>query len=228
MGASLIGAGISAAGQIGGAVAGGKSAKKVAEIQAQTADKQMAQTKQFYDDAVARDAPDIGYGNSAATLYNGAIGNGGDASASAKALEAFQNSTGYQTTLSNDLNAVNASAYAAGAGRSGAALKALQDRGAYDAQQSFQGWLGNLNTSVQTGANAKNSLTGAATTALNSNNQAIGNAGAASSNAALASGASTSNLLQNLGNIAANAYQSSYAPNQPNAAYGVRGSDGIV
>jgi hypothetical protein len=203
-------AALSAAGQVGGAVASGKAAKKVAKIQQKTAEEQMAQTRQFYDDAVTRYQPEIGYGNSALNLYNDAIGNGSDPNTANTALSAFQDSTGYKTTLTNDLAATNASAYAAGLGKSGAALKALQDRGAYDAQQSYNSWLGDVNTSVQTGANAKAALTGAGTTALASNNTALTNSANASSNAALASGASTSTALQNLGNLASNAYQSSY------------------
>jgi hypothetical protein len=206
------GAALGAAGQIGGAVAGGKAAKKVAKIQAKTAADQMAEARSYYNDAVTRYQPDITAGNGASALYNGALGNG-DADAAAKALSAFQSSTGYQTTLHDALDSVNASAYAGGAGNSGAALKALQDRASYEAQQSNQQWLGNLNTSVQTGLTAKNSLSGQATNALATTSAAQASAANASSNAALASGATTSTALQNLGNLAQNAYQSSYVPN---------------
>jgi len=202
-------AALSAAGTVGGAVASGKAAKKVAKIQAQTASDEMAQTKQFYDDAVTRYQPEITAGNSALSLYDGAIGNG-DSTAATAALNAFQGSTGYQTTLANDLASTNASAYATGLGKSGAALKALQDRANTDAQASYQTWLGDVNTSVQTGANAKAALTGAGTTALTSNNQAVQNAGNASSGAAATTGASTASALQQLGQIAGNAYNSSY------------------
>lgn len=217
-------AALSAAGSIGGAVASGKSAKKVARIQAKTAADEMAMYQKMYDNDVARYQPEINYGNSAESLYNGAIGNGGDANAAANALAAFQNSTGYQTTLKNDLNAVNANAYASGLGHSGQALKALQDRGAYDAQQSFQNWLGNLNTSVQTGAGAKAALTGASQVATAGSASAAQNSANASSNAALSSGNAIANAFQNLGNIASNAYQSSYGSGGlPNFQWGQQG-----
>lgn len=203
-------AGISAAGSIGGAIAGGKSAKKVAKIQQKTAEEQMAQTKQFYDDSVARYQPDITQGNAASSLYAGLLGDGGDAASSAAALQQWKNSTDYQNTLNEALNGVNASAYAAGMGRSGAAMKALQDRAATVADGTLQQYLGNLNTQVQTGANAKAALTGAATTAVTSNNATAQNAANAASNAALSTGNTTASLLGNLGNLAATAYQSSY------------------
>ena len=203
-------AALSAAGQVGQSVAAGKSAKKVAKIQQKTAEEQMAQTRQFYNDAVTRYQPDIDQGNKASALYAGLLGDGGDAASSAAALAQWKNSTNYQNTLNEALNGVNASAYAAGMGRSGAALKALQDRAATVADGTLQQYLGNLNVQVQTGANGKAALTGAGTTAVTQNNAAIGNAGTASSNAALAQGNASANMWQNLGNIASNAYQSSY------------------
>lgn len=214
-------AAISAGGQVAGAVAAGKSAKAVAKIQAKTAAAQMAQTKQFYDDAVTRYQPDINQADSASKLYAGLLGDGGDAASSAAALAQWRNSTSYQDTLNSALNGVNASAYANGMGNSGAAYKALQDRAATTANSSLQQYLGNVNTQVQTGANAKSALTGAGTTALTSNNAAVQNSANASSNAALASGNATSNMWANLGNIASNAYQSSYGSSSlPNFQWG--------
>lgn len=158
---------------------------------------------------MARYEPEVTAGNSAGELFNGAIGNGDDA-ASAAAYKKFQDSTGYQTTLDNSLAATNASAYATGLGRSGVALKALQDRGAYNAQQTFQSWLSNLNTSQQTGLTAKGGISGIALNTLNSNNQSSSNAANAASNSALATANGWASAVQNIGNLATDAFKSSY------------------
>jgi hypothetical protein len=221
------------AGAIGGAAISSKGAKKAAETQAASAAAQRAQDLGMYNDAVTRYQPDINYGNNAQNLYNGADGNGGDPASAAKALAAFQNSTGYQTTLSNDMGAINSNAYANGLGRSGAALKALQDRGAYDAQQSYGSWMDDLNRTIQTGGNAKAALSGAQTTAVAGSNAATQAAADASSNASLSSASSAAAALGNLGNLAANAYNSSYGNSGGNinnnyAAYGWNSQGGNI
>lgn len=221
----MAGAALGAAGSIAGGVISGKGAKKAAKIQQKTAEEQMAQTKQFYDDAVTRYQPDIDQANRASNLYAGLLGDGGNAQASQDALNTWKNSVSYNTVLNNALNDVNANAYAGGMGRSGAAMKALQDRGTDIANSYLQTYLGNLNTQVQTGANAKSALTGAGTTALGQNNQSLGNAGNAASNAALSTANTWSNVLQNLGNTASNAYQSSYGSTGGPGAYQYGGQD---
>ena len=213
MPSAAIGAGISAVGSVAGGVASGKGAKAAAKIQAQTAANQLAATQKYQADNEARYQPEITSGNNALSMYDDAIGTGTDPNAAATALSTFQGSTGYKTTLANALSATNASAYAAGLGKSGGALAALQDRGANVAQQSYQGWLGNLQPPIAAGSNAKAALAGVSGTALAASNAATSNAGNASSTAALATGASTSNALNQLGQLASNAYTSSYTPN---------------
>ncbi len=212
MPAAVVGAGISAAGSVAGGIASGKGASKAAKIQAQEEDKQIAATQQYQAANEARYAPDVAAGNSALGLYDDAIGTGTDPNAAATALSAFQNSTGYKTTLGADLAATNASAYASGLGKSGAALGALADRGAYDANQSYQSWLGNLQTPIAVGTTAKAALAGVSENALNSTNAATSNAANAASTAAIANGATTSNVLQQLAGLGSTAYNSSYAP----------------
>jgi len=134
---------------------------------------------------------------------------GGDGGAS-KALDTFRNSTGYQDLLQTGLSAVNSNAYARGIGDSGSTLKALQRKGTAIADQSAQGWLGNLGTLMNLGGQARGLVAGVGTNSVNAINQATQNGADAQSNAALVSGQNWSNVLQNIGNSAAYAYGSSY------------------
>ncbi len=195
---------------VAGAAIQGKGAKKAAKIQQQTADKQMAQAQQFYTAAEGRYQGDIAQGDRARDLYAGMLGDGGDAAASKAAYDTWKNSVSYKSNLDTALKSVNANAYAQGMGRSGAAWKALQDRGAMVADGFQQNYMNNVNTQVQTGANAKAALTGAGQQQLTSNNASLGNAGNAASNAAISTAAGWSNAIQNIGNLAGNAYKSSY------------------
>jgi len=203
-------AGISAAGTVAGGVVSGKGASKAAAIQAKSAADQLAFQKQMYGDDVARYQPDIARGDTAATNYSALLGLGGDQKAADDAFATWKAGTGYQNTLNAALDGVNASAYASGMGRSGAALKALQDRAGQVADGTYNSYMGDLSNVVQTGANAKASLTGASTSAVSQNAATTSNAANASSNAALSSAASTSSALQSLGQLGAYAYNSSF------------------
>lgn len=141
-------------------------------------------------------------------------GGGDGAQASGAALDAFRGSTGYQDLVREGLGAVNANAYARGAGDSGATLKALQDRGTSLADRSAQGWLGNLGTLMNLGGQARGLVAGVGTNSVNANNAASQGAADASSNAALINGQNWSSALQNIGNSAAYAYGSSYGSPQ--------------
>jgi hypothetical protein len=210
---AIAAAGISAAGSVAGGVAAGKGAGKAAKIAAQTADKQRAMYESMYHDAEARYQPEIGYENSALSLYNGLLGNGGDAKAASNALNTWLNSTDYQYQLNQANNSVNANAYASGLGRSGAALKALQDRASNITSGYLQTYLGDLqNGPIASGLSAKGALTGVSQTATTGSANAVGTAGQTEANAAVAQGAAYAKMFQNLGNIASNAYQSSYSP----------------
>lgn len=196
----------------------GKSAKKVAKIQAQTASEQIAAQKAQLQQQVDLNQPAITRGNSAADLYGGFLGVGDQAQSDA-ALQAFRGSTGYQDLLKTGLGAVNASAYARGMGNSGAAMKQLQDRGAGIANQSYQGYLGNLNTLIGAGTQAAGNVAGVSQNVTNQIGAISQNSADAASNAALAQGSAYQGTLQNLGNIAADYFSnrqgtssSSYTP----------------
>lgn len=207
---AIAAAGISAAGSVAGAAIGGKGAKKVAKIQAKTAEQQMAQTKLFYDNAVTRYQGDINQADKARDLYAGLLGDGGDPAAAHAAYDTWKNSAGYQNSYDEALRGVNSNAYASGMGRSGAALKALQIKAGDVANNYFQTYMSNVDRQVQTGANAKSAITGAGTNALAANNAAMQSSADATSNAQLAASSGWANAFKNIGNAAANAYQSSY------------------
>lgn len=126
------------------------------------------------------------------------------------ALDAFRGSTGYQDLVKEGLAAVNANAYARGMGRSGATYKALQDRGTSLADRSAQGWLGNLNTLMNYGGQARGLVAGVGTNTVSAVNSATQSGADASSNAALLSGQNWAQALQGIGLAASQAYGSSY------------------
>ncbi len=138
-----------------------------------------------------------GSGRDLSNFTSGA-GDGG----SGAALDAFRGSTGYKDLVREGLAAVNSNAYARGMGNSGATLKALQDRGTSLADRSAQGWMGNLGTLINAGNAARGNVAGVGQSSVAATNAALSGAADASSNAALASGANWSNVLQNLGNAA--------------------------
>lgn len=209
-------AGIGLAGSLIGGITGGKGAKKAAKIQAQAAQQQIAAQREAQAQITALNQPAITRGNEASSLYGGFLGVGGG-SASAKALQTFRNSTGYQDLLKTGLGAVNANAYARGMGDSGATLKALQDRGATIANSSSQQWLGNLGNLINAGTQAAGNVAGVTQNVTNNISNIAQNAADNQSNAALARSSMWGNTFQNLANIGAYAYGSSYGGNNSNA-----------
>lgn len=206
----IIAAGIGIAGAVGGAVISGNAAKSAARTQADAAQKQIDANNVFNQEAKDRYAGDIAQGDAASKLYAGILGSGGDAAASQAALSTWRNSISYKDTMDAALKSVNANAYANGFGRSGAAMKALQDRSTMLANQNQQTYLGNLQNQINVGLNGKNAVTGAAGTALGYNNTAIQNSANAQSNATLATGAGWTSALSQIANLGGSAYQSSY------------------
>lgn len=203
-------AGIAAAGSVLGGVLGGKGAKKAAKIQQQTAQMQIAAANQNRDYQYSLNAPTITTGNNANDTMAGLLNVGGDAAASTKALGDFRASSGYNDLLTQGLKSVNAAGYSAGMGRSGATLKALQDRGTQIANSSEQQYLGNLGTLANLGTAARGLVAGVGTNTVNATNQSSQNAADASSNAALYSGSNWAKVLQNLAGAGASALGSSY------------------
>jgi len=138
---------------------------------------------------------------------------------SAKALDAFRGSTGYQDLVREGLSAVNANAYAKGMGRSGATYKALQDRGTSLADRSAQGWMGNLGTLMNLGGQARGLVAGVGTNSVNAINSATQAGADASSNAALLQGQNWAQALQGIGTAASAAYGSSYGGGSSSPAF---------
>ncbi len=217
----VIAAGVAAAGAIGGAVISGKASKKVAKQQQTAAAQQIAATNANREYQYNLNAPTINQGQRAGDLYAGFLGAGGNAAASADALNTFRNSTGYQDLQTEGMKGVNAAVFARGQGQSGAALKALQDRAAQIANSSSGQWMGGLNNLANQGAQARGLVAGIGLQSTAMNNQSTQNAADASSNATLAGAANTNNLIQNLLNAGAMAYGSSYQKpaSAPQASY---------
>lgn len=203
-------AGIAAAGSLLGGAAGGKGAKKAAKIQRQAVQDQIAATERNRDYQYEINAPTIDTGQRATDLYAGFVGAGADPAASAKALSTFRGATGYKDLVREGMGAINANAYAKGMGRSGATMKALQDRGTALADRSAQGWLGNVGTLMNLGGQARGLVAGVGTNSVNAINQATQTGADASSNASLVSGQNWAQAIQGIGLAASRAYGSSY------------------
>ena len=217
-------AAIGAAGSIIGGITGGKGAKKAAQIQANSVQQQIAANNANRQQIVGLSQPTIDRGNAAGTIYSGLLGIG-DAAASKQALDTWRGSTGYQDLLNTGLGAVNANAYAAGMGDSGATRKALLAKGMALADQNQQTYLGNLNTLIQTGNSAIGNVAGVNTATTQSNNAALQTGADANSNASLIGSAAWQNALKNLTNIGMQAAQgsnlgSSYAGAAPGFGFG--------
>lgn len=194
-------AGIGAVGSLVSGITGGKGAKKAAKYQQQTANAQIAAQQQMLQQLTGLNQPAINRGNAAGDLIGNFLGTGDNRQSAADALATFRGSTGYQDMLNTGLGAVNSGAYARGLGASGATLKALQARGSAIADQSAQGWLGNLGGLVSAGTQAAGNVSGVTQNATNAIGQISQNAADANSNAALAGAGGWQNALQNLANL---------------------------
>lgn len=203
-------AGISAAGSLLGGLFGGGGAAKAAKAQLKATREQIAATERNRDYQYNLNAPTIANSDRATDLFAGFVGAGDNPAAAQGALDTFRESSGYQDLVKEGLSAVNANAYAKGAGRSGATYKALQDRGTSIADRSAQGWMGNLGTLMNLGGQARGLVAGVGTNSVNATNAATQAGADASSNAALAQGQNWAQALQGIGLAASQAYGSSY------------------
>lgn len=203
-------AGIVAAGTVGSAIVGSKSAKKAANAQAQASSDQIQAARENRDYQYQLNAPTINLGTSADNTIAGLLGIGGNAAKSEAALKTFRNATGYEDILDTALGAVNSNAYASGLGDSGATMKALLREGGKVANSSLQGYIGNLTDVANRGGQARSLVAGVGQNATNSTIQALQSGADAKGNAALVSGSNMSNLIQGLANAGAYALGSSY------------------
>lgn len=193
-------AAISAGASLVGGATGGKGAKKAAQIQAQTAQQQIAAVERNRDMLVGMSQPTVDRGNAAGSTYAGLLGIG-DAAASKQALDTWRGSTAYQDLLDTGLKSINSNAYARGMGHSGATMKALTRYGQGLADQNQGAYSDRLLNLMQMGNQAVGAIGGVSTNAMNSINGINQNTADARANAALASSGAWSNALQNIANL---------------------------
>ncbi len=149
---------------------------------------------QIYDENSANAQPYIQSGDAANTALNGFLGLGGDPAASQAALNDYLDSTGYQFTLNQGLQAAQQNAASSGMLNSGATLKALDAYGTGLADQYGQQYAQDLQGVVNTGEGAANALAGEGQSYANAVSSNTDSAASATADAALA-GASNSNSL---------------------------------
>lgn len=205
MGAALLGAAV-----IGGgaSIIGGN---KAAAAQKNATNSNNALQRDIYGQNKATLDPYIQRGNQAGSILQGLIMGGQGAQ---DAFRTFQNSTGYQSTLSEALGSVNSNAYARGMGDSGATIKALQDRAGQVAQGSFGQFTNILGNQQAAGLSGASALAGVGQNYANSISANNNAAATASGNAALNTAGQINGLLQNGTNLLAynKGLNSSYGP----------------
>lgn len=206
----IVAAGIGAAASLAGGMIGGKGAKKAANIQAQSSREQIAATERNRDYQYNLNAPTIDMGGRADSTIEGLLNIGGDPAKSDAALATFRSSSGYKDLIEQGLKSVNSSAYAKGMGDSGAAMKALQTRGAGIADQSLTGYLGQLTDVANRGGQARGLVAGVGTNSTNSINQSLQGAADGSGNAAIIANNGLTKGVQGVLNAGAYAFGSSY------------------
>ena len=193
----IIAAVIGGVAAIGGGLISSHAANNASNRAAQAAASNNALQSQIYNSNKALITPYVDRGNTAADALQGFLGLGGDPAKTQAAFQNYLNSTGYQFNLHQGLDAAEQSKAAQGLYNSGAALKALQDRGTSEAQLFGQNYINNLNTVANRGVNAAGTLTGAGQTyagAVGANNNS---AASAAGNAGLVGAAQTNGLIGN-------------------------------
>jgi hypothetical protein len=206
----IIAAGVAAAGAVAGSAINSSAARRASNQQQQSAREQTADTNANRDYHYNLNAPAINQGQRASDILAGFTGVGGDAAASADALQVFRNSTGYTDLQREGARSTNAAVFAGGLGQSGAALKALQDRGTQIANGSSQQFFGNVSSLASRGDAARGLVAGIGQNSVSANNNTSQNSADNQGNLALAQAGNTNSLIQNLLNAGATAYGSSY------------------
>lgn len=154
-------------------------------------------------EAISSDMPGYEMNALAAPTFGMAAPQGGVTAQQAAndAFNTFRNSTGYQFNFNEGMRGVNASTFGGGFGQSGAALKALQDRGASIADNTFMGYANLLGNQQGVGLGAGSALAGVGQNYVNTISANNNSAGAAAANAALIKGQNNpfANVLGTLG-----------------------------
>ena len=199
---ALIGAAVGAVGAIGSSLISSSANSHAADVAAANNAANNRLSQQQYDSTKALVQPYVDKGTAAADTLQGFLGLGGDPVKTRAAFDTYLNSTGYQFTRQQGIDAATQSAAGAGLLNSGGALKALQDRGTGLAQQYGQSYIDNLNGVANRGTNAINALTGAGAANV-AGQTANNNAGTAARTSAItANGAIDSGLINGLAGAA--------------------------
>jgi hypothetical protein len=157
---ALIGAGIAAAGSIGGALISSSATNNAANDASNAAAANNALQSQIYQSNKGLETPYINAGDTANTELQGFLGLGGSPAASTAALNTYLNSTGYQFNRDQGISAITGDKAASGLLNSGSTLQALDTFGTNLADQYGQQYVGNLQNEVGTGVSASNALAG--------------------------------------------------------------------
>jgi hypothetical protein len=195
MPAAIIGGVIAGAGALGAAAISSSGASSAAQTEANAAAQSNALQSQIYDSNKALAQPYIGAGNAALSELEGFLGLGGDPAASQKALDSYLQSTGYQFTLDQGLDAVTQSKAASGLLGSGSTLKALDAYGSGLADQYGQQYEQNLQGLSNTGQAAAASLANNGQSYANAVGANNANAANASASAAVTNASTTANAF---------------------------------
>lgn len=183
---------------IGSSLVGGimqkKASDKAVDAQTRAANNQIELDQRIYDETTANFAPYREGGLLGFNAMNYEMGLG----EAPEGYTGFQASPGYQFAVDEGTRALEGSAAASGNLRSGATMKALQDRGVGMANQEYGNWMNRLSGIAGMGqAAAGNQAAAAQNFATNAGNamSAIGNAQSAG---AIATGNAWSNGINNV------------------------------
>ncbi len=194
---ALIGAGIAAAGSIGGALISSSATNNAAHEASSAAAANNALQSQIYQSNKGLETPYINAGDAANTELQGFLGLGGSKAASTAALNTYLNSTGYQFNRDQGISAITGDKAAAGLLNSGSTLQALDAFGTNLADQYGQQYVGNLQNMVGTGVSAANSLAGEGETYANQVSTNNNNAATAAANAGIANANTLNGAITN-------------------------------
>ena len=215
---------VAAAATVAGAAISAGAANHASNVAANAAAQNNALQSQIYQSNSANEQPYIQAGDTANTALQGFLGLGGDPAATQKAFDNYLNSTGYQFTRQQGLDAATQSKAAAGMLGSGATLKALDAYGTGLASQYGQQYVDNLGSVANRGANSANALAGQGQSYANAVGSNNNSAATTAANASLVNASNTNALIGN----ALAAYGMSRGQSSFNAFGGGGGQSGIT
>ena len=221
----LIAAGVAAAGAVAGGAIASKGASKAAKASQASANAQIAATDRNRDYQYGLNQPTIDRGRVADDRISALLNLGGDVGTARAGFDEFRKSTGYDFRLDQGEDAINANAYARGAGRSGATYKRLLEYGQEFGSNEFGKYLGQLGGVSASGASARSLVAGVGTNTVNTQAQALQANGTNQGNAAIAGANIANNTIGQLIQAGGYALGSSYGPQRN--TYGIAGAGGV-